>query len=129
MAGSFKDLLEDLFWPLGGVSLRKMFGGVGVFKEGIMFALVSDDTLYMKTDPSTLGAYEAEGSAPFVYEGMKGKMTALPYWRLPERLYDDPADFDAWARAAFGVAERAKKPEAAKKAAPRKAAPAKKKKS
>ena len=50
MAGSFQDLLEELFAPLGGVSLRRMFGGIGIFKEGIMFALVSDDILYMKTD-------------------------------------------------------------------------------
>jgi len=122
MAGGLDDLLEDLFAPLGGVSMRKMFGGVGVFKDGIMFGLVADDALYLKADESTAPAYEAEGRGPFVYE-MRGRSGTMPYWRLPDRLYDEPDDFHDWAEMAFAVARRTAKP---KRAAMKPAAGAKK---
>jgi DNA transformation protein len=124
MAG-FNDLLEELFEPLGGVSLRRMFGGIGVFKDGVMFGLVDDDALFLKADDTTAGTYKAEGQNPWVYEGM-GKQVTMPYWRLPERLYDEPDEFREWAIAAFVVAERAKKPKARKPKAKKAAKPAKK---
>ena len=61
MAGGFEAHLEDLFAPLGGVSMRKMFGGLGIFRRGVMFALVADDTLYFKVDDQTEADFEAEG--------------------------------------------------------------------
>jgi DNA transformation protein len=107
MSGEFQEMLAELFAPLGGVSFRRMFGGVGIFKEGMMFALVASDVLYLKADEATSIAYAAEGSAPWTYEGMKtGKATAMPYWRLPDRLLDEPEEFNQWAAAAFAVAER-----------------------
>ncbi|HZP19183.1 MAG TPA: TfoX/Sxy family protein [Bauldia sp.] len=129
MASGFQAQLEELFAPLGGVTFRRMFGGIGIFREGIMFALVSGDTLYLKADDVTSPAYAAEGSAPWTYPGMRGKATAMPYWRLPDRLLDEPEEFVAWARAAFAVAERGKQPKpkskpGTKKPALRKAKPA-----
>jgi DNA transformation protein len=117
MSGHFNDLLEELFAPLGGVSLRRMFGGIGVFKEGIMFGLVADDVLYLKADDATTPAYEAEGRGPFVYQGSKGKPAAMPYWQVPDRLLDEPDEFQEWAAAAFDVAVRTAKPK--KKKAPK----------
>jgi DNA transformation protein len=114
MRGSFGDLLEELFAPLGGVSIRRMFGGLGVFKEGIMFALVADDVLYMKADEAAQPAFEAEGCGQFVYDGMRGRTVTMPYWRLPDRLYDEPDQFRRWAAAAFEVALRTRKKPAAK---------------
>ena len=113
MAGGFNELLEELFEPVGGVSLRRMFGGIGVFKDGVMFGLVDDDMLFLKADEVTAARYEAEGQGRWVYEGM-GKQVAMPYWRLPERLYDEPDEFREWAVIAFAVAERAKKPKVKK---------------
>lgn len=107
MAGGFSDLLADLFEPVGGVSFRKMFGGMGIFREGIMFALVADDVLYLKADESTTARFQAEGCGPFVYDG-KDKPHLMPYWRLPERLYDEPDEFRDWALAAIAVAARSK---------------------
>ena len=117
------DLLEELFEPVEGVSLRRMFGGIGVFKAGLMFALVADDVLYFKADHTTSPQFEAEGFGPWVYEG-RGKSVAMPYWQAPERLFDEPDEFATWARAAFAVAERTKKPK--DKAKPAKKKPAKK---
>lgn len=112
MASGFNDLLEDLLAPLGGVSLRRLFGGIGVFKEAIMFGLVADDVLYLKADDETSGRFAAEDCGPFIYDG-RGKAVAMPYWRLPDRLLDEPDEFAAWARIAFDVAVRTAKPKRA----------------
>lgn len=106
MASGFQEFLAELFEPVGGVSFRKMFGGIGIFKEGLMFALVADDTLYLKADEKTSIAFKAEGSGPFVYDG-KGRPVAMQYWRLPERLYDEPDEFRQWALDAFAIAVEA----------------------
>jgi DNA transformation protein len=102
MAG-YDPHLEDLFAPVGGVAFRRMFGGVGIFKETLMFALIADDVLYFKANDATKAAFEAEDCGPWSYESRKGTM-AMPYWRVPERLFDEPDEFAEWARRAFAVA-------------------------
>src|ERR1700674_2920835 len=99
MPNSFQDHLGELFAPLSNVVFRKMFGGLGIFKDGLMFALVAEDALYMKADDATIPAYAAEGSGPFVYAGMRGKAMPMPYWRVPERLLDEPEEFRGMGRA------------------------------
>jgi len=103
----FLALLDDLFRPLGGISRRRMFGGHGIFRDGVMVALVASDTLYFKADDETKGAFEAEGCEPFAYETRDGRRTIMSYWRAPERLYDEPDAFEAFARAAVEVGRRA----------------------
>ena len=110
------DHLAELFEPVGGVTIKRMFGGLGVFKSGLMFALVADDVLYFKADETTSPKFAAEGFGQWLYEG-RGKSVAMPYWQAPERLYDEPEDFAEWARDAFEVAVRTRKPKVAKKPA------------
>jgi DNA transformation protein len=96
-----------------------MFGGAGVYADGVMFGLVADDTLYLKADGETKRTFESEGLPPFVYQG-RGKAIAMSYWRIPERLLDDPDEMAVWARAALDVARRAaaaKKPKAKRRLA------------
>lgn len=102
----FVELLQDALSGLGPVSVRRMFGGAGVYCDGVMFGLVADDTLYLKVDAGTAAAYEVEGLDPFVYTG-RGKTIAMSYRRAPERLLDDPDEMADWARTALGVARRA----------------------
>jgi DNA transformation protein len=102
----FVELLKDGLRGLGPVSVRRMFGGAGVYADGVMFGLVADDTLYLKADDETKSGFEAEGLAPFVYAGSGGTV-AMSYWRIPERLLDDPDEMVDWARTALGVARRA----------------------
>jgi DNA transformation protein len=102
----FIELLKDALSGLGPVSVRRMFGGAGVYADGVMFALVADDTLYLKADGETKRAFEAEGLGPYGYDG-HGKRIDLPYWRAPEHLLDDADEMAAWARTALGVARRA----------------------
>jgi DNA transformation protein len=107
MDGSFREFLADLFDQIGGVGFRRMFGGLGIFREGLMFALVADDVLYFKTDDETRPAFEVEGCGPFTYQAKDG-LRSTSYWRAPERLYDEPDEFRNWAMTAFAVAERFK---------------------
>ena len=111
------DFVRDLFAPFGPVTVKRMFSGAGIFADGLMFGLVVRDVIYLKVDDGNRAEFEREDSAPFTYT--RGKKSgrpnehALPYWRLPERLYDDPDELAEWARRAFAAAER-------KKFAPRK---------
>ena len=83
-----------------------MFGGAGVFREGLMFGLIADEVLYLKVDETTKPDFEAEGTSPFMYS-KDGKAMEMAYWRLPERLYDDADELTEWAHRAFAVALRA----------------------
>jgi DNA transformation protein len=114
---SFADFLKDLLGGLGDVTVRRMFGGSGVFCDGLMFAIVADDALFLKADDGNRAAFEAEGLEPLTYEA-KGRTIVLPYWQVPERLFDEPEEMLAWARDALAAARRAsaKKPKAKRKA-------------
>ena len=106
------DFIRDLFAAFGPVTVRRMFSGAGIFADGLMFGLVIRDVIYLKADDESIADFEREGCGPFTYT--RGKKSgrpsehALPYWRLPERLYDDPEELTGWARRAFAAAERKK---------------------
>ncbi|HSD18301.1 MAG TPA: TfoX/Sxy family protein [Thermomonas sp.] len=116
MSREYLDYLHDLFSAFAAVTTRAMFGGHGVYRDGVIIALVIDETLYLKVDDATRAAFEAEGSAPFVYEA-KGKVVPLSYWSTPEAALDSPQDFRPWAQRAWEAALRKPKPKAKKKAA------------
>ena len=99
--------LQELFEPVGDVAPRKMFGGVGFFRSGVMFALIADGRFYFRTDPLTEPQFIAEGCAAWTYPGRE-RVMVMPYREAPERLYDEPEEFRDWALAAFAAAERAK---------------------
>jgi DNA transformation protein len=110
------EFIRDLFAQFGPVTVRRMFSGAGIFRDGMMFGLIVRDVIYLKADDINIADFEREDCAPFTYT--RGKASgrpsqhALPYWRLPERLYDDPDELAAWGQRSFEAAQR-------KKAAPR----------
>jgi DNA transformation protein len=102
------EALRDLFREFAPVSVRRMFGGQGVFVDGLMIALITrDDEIYLKADAQTIPEFEAENLKPFGYHTKNGKHTLTSYWRMPDRLYDDMTELAAWARAAHHTALRA----------------------
>ncbi|MDX1540469.1 MAG: TfoX/Sxy family protein [Geminicoccaceae bacterium] len=101
----FVALVEDLLRPLGGVTVRRMFGGYGIFKSGVMFGLIADDRLYLKTDQGNRANFEAADLEAFVYE-KQGRATAMSYNRAPDEGFDDPEVMLAWASEAFAAACR-----------------------
>jgi DNA transformation protein len=106
------EFIRELFAQFRPVTIRRMFSGAGIFCDGLMFGLVIRDVIYLKADDTTIVDFEREGCAPFTYTRGKGKgrptQHALPYWRLPERLSDDPDELAMWAARALAIAERKK---------------------
>jgi DNA transformation protein len=102
----YRAYLEELFEPIPGVSFRRMFGGLGIFHDGVMFGLVAADQLYFKIDPITEPQFADAGSEPFVYSG-KGKPIQMSYWTAPDETLDDPELFEDWARLGMAAAARA----------------------
>src|SRR3954468_14034857 len=86
-----------------------MFSGAGVFADGLMIALVVDSVVYLKADDSFVPLFVREGQTPFSYKTRDGKRTLNSYWRMPERLYDEPDELAEWARLALQAARRANK--------------------
>jgi len=109
---SFAEFLREQLAPLGRIIMRRMFGKTGVFCDGLMLGVVTDDTLYFRVDDDNRAIFkEAESFPPLNYE-KKGKTIDLSFWRAPERLFDEPDELVAWAREAMGAAHRvaAKRP-------------------
>ena len=103
---SFAEFLREQLAPLGRLSLRRMFGKTGVFCDGLMLAMVRDNTLYFRVDDENKSFFrEAEAFPPLNYE-KKGGSIDLAFWRAPERLFDEPDELVAWARAALAAAHR-----------------------
>jgi DNA transformation protein len=97
----------DQLGGLGPVSARSMFGGFGLYLHGVMFALVTEDTLYFKTDARNRDAFEAAGTDPFVYE-IKGRKVAMSYHEAPAEALENAEALVELARGAYAAAQRAK---------------------
>jgi DNA transformation protein len=105
---AYKSFVQDLLADFGPVSIRHMFSGAGVYADGVMFAILADDTLYLKADEVSARAFAAEGKGPFTYRPKGRGQVALSYWEVPERLLDDPDELVTWARRAHAIALAAK---------------------
>lgn len=103
---SFAEFLLEQLAPLGRVTTRRMFGKTGVFCDGFMLGMVRDNILYFRVDDENRALFkEAEAFPPLDYQ-KKGVAIDLAFWRAPERLFDDPDEFLAWARTALAAARR-----------------------
>ncbi|MEM7209056.1 MAG: TfoX/Sxy family protein [Pseudomonadota bacterium] len=103
----FVEHLHEVFSRLGTISSRKMFGGHGVYYDGVMFALVADDTLYLKTDSALAKEFESRGLEAFEYN-KNGKLMKMSYHLAPEELYEDADVAREWALKSYEIAFRAK---------------------
>jgi DNA transformation protein len=103
---SFAEFLREQLAPLGRVTMRHMFGKTGVFCDGLMFGMVTDNMLYFRVDDHNRAAFkEAESVPPLNYE-KQGCTIDLSFWRAPERLFDEPDELVTWARVALAAARR-----------------------
>ena len=100
----------ELFAPLGAVRSKSMFGGWGFYLDDHFFALIADDTLFLKTDQQTESAFKEAGSFPFTYTYKDGRRVTMAYWSAPEDAMESPPMMYDWARLALGAALRARKP-------------------
>jgi DNA transformation protein len=105
-SAGFAEFLRDQLAPLGRISPRRMFGKTGLFCDGVMLGMVTDDTLYFRVDDLNKERMaEASGTPPLNY-AKGGKLIDLAFWQVPERLMDEPDELLDWARAALGAARR-----------------------
>jgi DNA transformation protein and related proteins len=113
--------LIDVFRHFGRVTVRRMFGGYGVYHDGLMFALAADDVLYLKADAESVARFEAEGMPPFAYEA-NGRTMRMSYYQAPAEVLEDPAQAAEWAQLAYAAALRARaarKPKRSPKRSPK----------
>ena len=110
-----EDAIFDLFSSFGPVTIKSMFGGKGIYSDGLIIALEVNDELLLKADLISAPDFEEAGSAQWTYDG-KSKPIKMPYWSVPDEALDDTDVFAIWARKAKEAALRAP-PKAPKKSA------------
>ena len=98
--------LKALFEPFGPVTVRRMFGGAGVYAEGMCFAIEADGEVFLKTDSLSRADFSAADSAPFTYMA-KGKSRPTSYWSLPTLAHEDDDELRRWAGMGLDAARRA----------------------
>ena len=109
------------------VTSRRMFGGIGLYSDGVFFGIIDNDTVFFKTDDSTRETYIARGSVPFrPYKDRPD--VSMSYFQVPADVLEDTDECVPWARAAVRAAavaaEKKRKPKpATKKRAKRKTSP------
>jgi DNA transformation protein len=105
-SAGFETFVLDQLAELGEVTMRKMFGGVGLYRDAVFFGIVARDELYLKVDDSTRGAYEAAGALPFrPYPDRPGG--TMKYYRVPLQVLESAPELVRWARKAVAVARKA----------------------
>lgn len=113
-----KSDIEDFFAPFARVSVRRLFGGQGVWADGVCFAFHDGGECFLKTDDATRPAFEAAGSSPFVFV-MRGKPMEMSFWRLPSAAYDEADELRRWATLGLEAARRKAAAGGAKKRKPK----------
>jgi DNA transformation protein len=98
-------VVHELLEGIDGITSRAMFGGHGVYKDGIIFAIIVNDELYFKVDGSNKGEYESRGSHPFVYNQGGHAATTMSYWLVPDEVLDDPDLLASWVDVSVGISK------------------------
>ncbi len=101
------DDIEEMFQALGPVTVRRMFGGKGIYHMGRIVAVEVRDEMLLKADALSAPAFEAAGARRWAYAGKTGKAVNMPYWSIPEDALDDPDIMARWVRLAYEAALRA----------------------
>jgi len=102
----FRDHVIETLRAFGPVEVKSMFGGFGLYHRGTFFALIAEDTLYVKADESTRGRFEARGLEPFRFTKKSGEVIATAYCEVPPEALESPAEMAEWARLGYGAALR-----------------------
>lgn len=109
MSTEFASYLHEVFASFGNIQIKRMFGGFGVYHQGLMFALIADDILYLKANEDSKQAFEQRGLTPFELH-RHDKIIKMSYYQAPEEIFDDFEQAAIWANLAYHAALQAKKP-------------------
>lgn len=105
-SSEFVDLVLENLRAFGPVTTRRMFGGWGIYRDGVFFALIDEDTLYFKSDEDNRAKFERASPGPFTFE-KKGETVITHYYAVPEDAFEDPRVMARWAREGYAAALRA----------------------
>lgn len=95
--------VQDQLSEFGAVDIKRMFGGIGIFKEGLMFAKIGGDTFRLKVDESNQADFEKHGMKPYFSETKK---KGMPYWEVPQAVLEDRSELAKWAKKSFDIAKK-----------------------
>ena len=109
MSMEFVSYLHEIFAQFGTIQTRRMFGGFGIYHQGLIFGLIIDETLYLKVDVISSPAFEQLGLLPFEYD-RHGKIIKMSYYQAPEEIFDDFEQATVWAKRGYEAAVRANQP-------------------
>lgn len=104
----FSRWLVEQMQVVGPVAARRMFGGEGLFIDGLMFAIIFDDQLYLKVDDHNRQSFLDQGLEPFTYL-RQGKRCTLSYYQAPEEVLESLELMRLWGSDAYGAALRARR--------------------
>jgi len=102
----FAAYVVDLMQSMGPVYAKAMFGGYGIFLEGLMFGLIADNVLYLKADKDTEHEFIHKNLSPFIYR-KNGKEMKMSYYQAPEETLENVDEMNYWGNLAYKVASKA----------------------
>ena len=114
----FGEWVREHFHALGRLEIKRMFGGAGVYSGDLFFAILAEDTLYLKVDEGNRAEYDALGIQPFAYVGRDGRTATMSYYPVPAEILDSPDALAPWARQALDAARRGAARQATKRRKP-----------
>lgn len=102
---NYLNYITDQLSAFGTFEIKKMFGGVGIFRDGLMFGMIGSDIFRLKVDEENRQDFEEKGMQPFYSEKMK---KGMPYWEVPVNVLEDRSELAKWAQKSFKAALRSK---------------------
>ena len=108
-SAEYTEYVLELLEPIGPVRTGRFFGGVGISRNSVQFAMIMGNSLYFAVDENTRGKYEQAGMQPFSYMTKKGRVQVRKYFELPEDVLTDPEELRLWANESMRVASKTKK--------------------
>lgn len=100
------DDIREMFEGLGSVTIRRMFGGKGIYHAGLIVAIDLRDEILLKADATSAPLFAEAGARQWTYEGQAGRPVLMPYWSIPDKALDDSETLAHWVRLAFEAALR-----------------------
>lgn len=104
---AFVDHCLELLGAFGVATRKRMFGGHALYLDDLIVGLITDETLYLKTDAETASHFEAAGSKPFQYARHDREVIMTSYWRAPDDALESSAQLAPWVRLARAASLRA----------------------
>ncbi len=103
-------LIKDAFSGINGITVKSMFGGYGIYKDGIFFAIIDQDKnkLYFKSGEENLEDFKNHNCEQFIYESKKGKDMKMNYYEVPIEIIESKNDLRGWVQKAYEVSVKAK---------------------